>query len=246
MDRKIKIIMILVMVFGVITSVGTYLYLNNLRHMQERLAEENKMQVVILKEDIVADTCITEAMVEVRRVDKTAAVPDKVISKKEDAIGKYVKSGMYAGEILRKEELMDEKLYKEQITNMVGDGMRAISVLVDADTGVAGLLYPGSYVDVIFTYTDDSIRQANLLLENKRVLALDGISSEEKILFNTVTDSESEPFYQTVTLEVTPPESVRLALAMKMGEIRLVLRSQQDQIMDGSRVDLSAILGTGE
>jgi pilus assembly protein CpaB len=103
-------------------------------------------------------------------------------------------------------------------------GMRAVSVPVNATSGISGLVFPGDRVDVVMTETlpaaPGSIeaiahREAETILSNIRVLAID----------QRLTSKNDEPVLaHTATLEVTPKQSQILALASDMGRLSLSLR----------------------
>jgi pilus assembly protein CpaB len=104
----------------------------------------------------------------------------------------------------------------------ISPGKRAMAVRINDIAGISGLIQPNSRVDVLVTMTDGTSRSqvAKLFMENMRVLSvgtqvqrgLDGLPADGKI----------------ATLEVTPTEAERLAVAMSRGNIQLVLRGYGD------------------
>jgi pilus assembly protein CpaB len=108
-------------------------------------------------------------------------------------------------------------------------GMRAVSVGVDAVTGTAGLIWPGDRVDLLLT---QSLSGANLppgrqvaaetVLSNVRVIATD-----QRLVQGARSDNKSPGLARTVTLEVTPEQAERVAVAAHLGPLSLVVRSSQ-------------------
>ncbi|MDQ3948904.1 MAG: Flp pilus assembly protein CpaB [Gemmatimonadota bacterium] len=102
-------------------------------------------------------------------------------------------------------------------------GKRAMSVRINDVAGISGLIQPNSRVDVLVTLRTDALSQrqvAKVFMENMRVLSV-GRQMER--------DGEGEPIdATTATLEVTPDEAERLAVAMNQGSIQLVLRGYGD------------------
>jgi pilus assembly protein CpaB len=104
----------------------------------------------------------------------------------------------------------------------ISPGKRAMAVRINDVAGISGLIQPNSRVDVLVTMRDDGSRGqiSKLFMENMRVLSvgtqvqrgLDGLPADGKI----------------ATLEVTPIEAERLAVAMGQGTIQLVLRGYGD------------------
>jgi pilus assembly protein CpaB len=103
-------------------------------------------------------------------------------------------------------------------------GYRAMSIQITASTSSAGLILPGDRVDVImshrFTVEDEEgkdhpRRVAETILLNIRTLAIDQ---------NVASDTSDIKVGKTATLQVTPRQAERLALAQDMGELSLSLR----------------------
>jgi pilus assembly protein CpaB len=97
---------------------------------------------------------------------------------------------------------------------------RAMAVKVNTVVGVAGFIKPGNRVDVLVTLRR-SPPVAKMVLENVLVLAT-GAEIERK-------GKQRKPSpVKVITLEVTPREAEKLALAANQGELRLALRNLHD------------------
>jgi pilus assembly protein CpaB len=113
-------------------------------------------------------------------------------------------------------------------------GSRAISVGVDAVTGDGGLIWPGDRIDVILTQELDQ-KDAPLarrfvsetVLSDVRVVAVD-----QSIAQGAVQGAAGK-LARTVTLEVTPEQAERAALAERLGKITLAIRAAQG-VADGT------------
>jgi pilus assembly protein CpaB len=110
-------------------------------------------------------------------------------------------------------------------------GMRAITVAVDAVSGTAGLIWPGDHVDILLTQTiDDATRPvgqrvaALTVLRDIRVIAID----QQLVEGATPGAAKFKPA-TTVTLEVTPDQAERIAVATRLGRLSLVVRSAAAQ-----------------
>jgi pilus assembly protein CpaB len=108
---------------------------------------------------------------------------------------------------------------------VLAPGMRATTVGVDAVSGAAGLIWPGDHVDVLLTQTldDPSVPlgqriAAEIVMKNVRVIA-----TGQQLVQGTVTTDGKEPppAATTVTLEVTPDEAERVAVATRLGPLSL-------------------------
>jgi pilus assembly protein CpaB len=102
----------------------------------------------------------------------------------------------------------------------IADGMRAFTVKVDDVTGVGGHALPGDRVDVVLARDLTPNGQtrnwvSEVVLQNVRVLAID--------LNADLTSNKPAP-PSTATLEVSVPDSQKLAIAADAGKISLALR----------------------
>lgn len=116
-------------------------------------------------------------------------------------------------------------------------GMRAITIPVSAKTGVGGFVFPGDRVDLMLTQdvkgegSGESLRTAETILRNLRVLATDQATDSEVVEGKTVVHA-----FRTVTLEVTPRIAEKVAVAQEIGEISLSLRAISDDQGEFERI----------
>lgn len=107
-------------------------------------------------------------------------------------------------------------------------GTRAISIGVDVVTGASGLIWPGDEVDLILTQNLQAGSQESpgrrvvgeTILSAVRVIAVD-----QQISHSGTDATAGRVVARTVTLEVTPEQAERVAVAMQLGRISLVVRS---------------------
>ena len=102
----------------------------------------------------------------------------------------------------------------------IADGMRAYTIRVSDTAGVGGHVLPGDRVDVVLTRdmsNDKAVRRmaAFLLIQNVRVLGVD-------LNLDQTSTRSVEP--RTATLEVSPQDAEKLALAPETGTLTLALR----------------------
>jgi len=103
------------------------------------------------------------------------------------------------------------------IAALLPEGMRAATVRINDVSGVAGFIQPNDSVDVLITRTPPGGNQqfTDVLLQNVRVIAID---QEAK-------NSDGTPkLARSATVEVSPIDAQKLALAQKAGQLSLVLR----------------------
>lgn len=108
------------------------------------------------------------------------------------------------------------------IAALLPDGMRAAAVRVNDVSGVAGFIQPNDTVDVLITRQMASAatnsrdaKVTDVLLQGVRIIAID----------QNAKNADGTPVLaKTATLEVTPLDSQKLALAQEVGQLSLVLR----------------------
>ena len=119
------------------------------------------------------------------------------------------------GELLLPAKLSD---FGEKVTigQTLKPGNRAMAISVNATTSVGGFVTPGDFVDVVLTSRDKRGLKATTILQKIRVIGVDQQSDEL---------SERAQVARTVTVEVTPRQGQKLALAQRAGTLSLTLRN---------------------
>ena len=125
------------------------------------------------------------------------------------------KGRFYPGEVMiaTKVSLFGEKV---TLVQKLGENTRAMSIKVDAVTAVGGFVTPGDFVDIVMTEGSGQDMRAVTILQEIRVIGVDQQSEELK---------DQPEIARTITVEVTPEQGQRLALAQKAGSLSLTLRS---------------------
>lgn len=139
----------------------------------------------------------------------------------EEIKGRVLKTSVVINEPILESKLAPEGS-KAGLYGVIEDEKRAMSVKVDQVIGVAGFIYPGSHVDVLVTMNQSGGGKgpiSKIVLQGIPVLAA-GTQMEVK-------EGESVPV-KVVTLEVTPKQAEKLAMAATKGKIRLALRRAGD------------------
>lgn len=104
---------------------------------------------------------------------------------------------------------------KVTIVQSLSPDHRAMAIKVSAETAVGGFVTPGDRVDILLTQGRGEDLKTVTILQNSRVIGVDQDANEE---------SDTPGVARTVTVEVTPEESQRLALAQRAGTLSLALR----------------------
>lgn len=116
------------------------------------------------------------------------------------------------------------------LASVLAPDSRAISIKVDEESGVAGLIRPGDYVDVLLTQVfekADPARRAlsETVLGNVRVIAID----QEIVQGGRTITSVAGKQAQTVSLELAPDQVKKITVARQMGTLSLAVRAAVEQ-----------------
>ncbi len=122
-------------------------------------------------------------------------------------------------------------------------GRRATSVGVDAVSGTAGLIWPGDHVDLILTQQidDPSVPigcrfAGETVLKDVRVIAID----QQLVQGGATSAADTSQQSRTVTLEVSPGDVEKVAVATRLGRLGLAVRP----VDSGAPVDVKDHLVT--
>jgi pilus assembly protein CpaB len=103
--------------------------------------------------------------------------------------------------------------------------MHALTVGVDGVTDTAAPIWPGDRVDLILTQSQDDSTlppgrrvSGETVLHNVRVIAID-----RQLMQGATSESPESQAARTVTLEVTPPDAERIAVAVRLGRLSLAI-----------------------
>ena len=111
------------------------------------------------------------------------------------------------------------------VVDGIPDGMRAITVRVDAESAVEGWAQSGNYVDVILIRAAQDARlglETRIIAENVKILSA-GRSTEPQ---NTERTAPHAP--QTVTLLTSQEDALRIKTAASIGRLTFALRGAKD------------------
>ncbi|WP_246667780.1 Flp pilus assembly protein CpaB [Bradyrhizobium macuxiense] len=151
--------------------------------------------------------------------DSKAGLPGSLVRKFVDA-----GSAITLDDILRPKD-------RGFLASVLAPDSRAISIKVDEETGVSGLIRPGDNVDVVLTQVfekADPVKRAvsETVLSNVRVIAIDQeIAQGGRPITNAVPGKTA----QTVSLELKPDQVKKVAVAKQLGTLSLVVRAAAEQ-----------------
>lgn len=198
------------------------------------------LTVLVAKTDLVVGTFVGENDLIWQSWPETSVRPVYVTQEKqvveagkgeskltiEDFVGAVVRLPIAAGQPITT-GLVAQAGERGFLAAVLRPGMRAVSLSVNATSGIAGFILPGDSVDLIWGMSPKKRSPfTQTLMTDIRVIAIDQKTQADK-----ATPSK------TVTLEVTPKQVEVLLLAKSMGRIefslRSIIRSDEDDDPDG-------------
>lgn len=138
-------------------------------------------------------------------------------------LGAMVRTPLVEGAVLRVNDVLPQGK-RGFLSAALSPGMRAISIAVDAVTGTAGLIAPDDRVDMLLTQGSIGDQPNKPMIVSETVLAnLRVIAVDQR--FVAIVDSKDGPgIARTVTVEVSPDQALRVAVAQQLGRLTLAVR----------------------
>jgi pilus assembly protein CpaB len=236
-NKRILFVLVGAAAFGLVAAVAVSRYLSNAQALTRDMRK-----IVVAKVDVpLGSKLVAEQLTTVQIPDD--ATPDGAFDSTDKIIGRVVTINIAA-----REPVTDFKLAPEGsaagLSAVIPEGYRAMTVKVDDVVGVAGFARPGSLVDVVVVIQPSDNRMSDqgpvskIVLQNIKVLASGQNIDQPK---NGDRDAQQ---VKAVTLQVTPEEAEKLALASTEGKLQLVMRNSIDQDDEQTKgVDKSTLLG---
>ena len=170
-----------------------------------------------------------------------AAVPEGAFTSAEELFGtdnrerRTILRAIEPGELLLKAKLsgFGESV---RVATQVRDGMRAVTIPINAVTGAAGLISPGDFVDVLFTRRDGENMSSHVLMQRILVVATDQATDVER---------NRAQVAKTATVEVSQEDAQKLILAMQTGTLSLLLRGVNEDTTDADPTSLDSSILPG-
>ena len=117
------------------------------------------------------------------------------------------------------------------LASVLAPDSRAISIKVDAESGVSGLIWPGDYVDVVLTQVVDEDRRSRVaplsetVLRNVRIIAID----QEIVQGGPTNNATAGKVAHTVSLQLAPEQVKKITVAEHLGTLSLAVRAAVEQ-----------------
>jgi pilus assembly protein CpaB len=209
----------------VIAAGGTYFLYTWMQKQAPKQAvvmtDVQAVPVAVAAVDLAWGTKLTPEMIKTTPFMKES-LPSGAFDTIDKVKGRVVIASLKAGDPIVEHRLAPETIQTGGVSAVVTQGKRAIAVKGDSVIGLAGFINPGNRVDVLVTMQDpeEKIDRTRVILQDIPVLAT-GTQIQK--------NDKGEPAPVDVyTLEMTPEESEKLALAAAEGRLQFALRNAID------------------
>lgn len=220
-NKRLIIAVAAALVFGTIAAVSVSRYLSN-----AQAYTRNLNNVVIAKVEIPVGSRIIAEQLTVAQFPRSVAPEGTFAKIDEDLVGRVAVTRIGAREPVTESRLAPIGS-AAGLSSMIPEGYRAMNVRVDDVVGISGFIMPNTLVDIVVVIDppdNDNRREriSKIVLQNIKVLA------NGQNLDKPKNEKEAERV-RTVTLQVTPEQAEKLALASSEGRLQLVMRNSIDQ-----------------
>lgn len=224
-------LILLSFILALIAAVVLFLYFQSLNTPKVTMKK-----VVVASQDIPARTLIDKKMIKEINVTDDTLFAD-CIKDSSEIIGKYSKETIMENEGFREGMLLDKN--SDDLSIKLEKDHRAVTVYATGASGVADLLKPGDFVDIVVYLNEkkdgDKVLwpdTAKMILQNIEVLAIDQeLDREQSQTADGKTSSSSKgkvPASFLITLSINTKDVEELALAENTGSLELALRPIKD------------------
>jgi pilus assembly protein CpaB len=213
--KRYSLVFYAAIIVALISTFGVYRVLE----VTKANARVATAPVVIAQKDLAEGAAIDRMAVVVAQWP-VGTIPAGAFASIDSVAGRVTRVSVFKGEALVPGRLAPDRTgpgHEVKIT----PGKRAFAFRINDVSGIAGLIQPNSRVDILVVINSGEKGQvAKLFMENMRVLAIGPVSQR--------TEDGRQINAAVCTVEVTPEEGERLAIATTQGAIQLMLRGYGD------------------
>lgn len=232
-----KKLLVAAVLVGAFAAVLLWLYAEQLDDEHEALVRD-QVEVVKAARNIPSGTPLTKDKITTEKVPRRFLPPNPLLESELNIyLGTPVAVNIEEGAMILTSDFSVAEVSRT-LSSKIPPEERAMSVSVDAISGVSGLLRPGDRVDVLGTFPigtkEELIEDASgktsvgyvtmTLLQNVTLLAV----GQEISDVPTGDGAQRSGSYSTVTASVTIDEAELLTIAQTRGKLTLLLRNRED------------------
>ena len=213
--KRYSLVFYAAIIVALISTFGVYRVLE----VTKANARVATAPVVLAQKDLTEGMSIDRMAVVVAQWP-VGTIPAGAFTSIDSVVGRVTRVAVFKGEALVPGRLAPDGT-GPGLEVKITPGKRAMSFRINDVSGLAGMIQPNSRVDILVVIDGgEKGRVAKLFMENMRILAIGSVPQRTE---------DGRPINAPVaTVEVTPEEGERLAIATTQGAIQLMLRGYGD------------------
>lgn len=227
-------------IVALVTSIMAYNWLAKEARVKETSLQTRPVAVAVV--DLPWGTALGKEMIKTTLFLKGSLPEGECFADAASLAGKVLVMPVKANEPILRSRLAPDSVATGGVAAVVDPNKRAMAVKVDKVIGVSGFVHPGNRVDVLVSLQKvekNSTPITKIVLQNIPVLAT-GTDIEQK------GRNEKPVQVDVITLELTPEEAEKLALATSEGKIQLALRNYNSSDQVSTRGETISSLLSGQ
>ena len=211
-----KKLILIALIVAVILGFGVYSFATAL----ENRSNVETVPIVVALEKIPKSTIIQPSMITVKQYPPEA-VHELSTDNPEDLIGRITLAGIEANEPILSTRLIDSTQDNNSLSFSIPQDFRAITILTDEISGVAGYINIGDRVDLAAVMLSGGIVSSKMIQEYMEVV---------EVMVNNSDDAKGAN--TAITVLVPDQDVLKVTYALSEGKYRLALRSVVDSAID--------------
>lgn len=194
------------------------------------------VKVVVPKKDLTKGDALTADLLALRDVPREYMQSNAIT---QDTLGlvenQRLVTSVRRGEMLfvNQTEGVGNKIFSAELH----PGRRALTVPVNDENSISGMLRPGDHIDLIVQIKPDNSNRVGVQQE-KEIETTFPLMSDVTVLATGTAVTKYDPnhgeqggqHYATMTLDVTPQDADRILVAQSSGQLKAVLRHPDDHL----------------
>lgn len=199
------------------------------------------IRVVVANADLRPGTFLSSQTVAIREIPRSFLHSDAIPADNWSTVGgRVLVHAVRSGEPVLLSHLAQDA--SAGFSSQVTAGMRALTVPVDDEASISGMLAPGDRIDLLFTTMAGNENVTLPLLFNVPVIAT-GVRTISNTAY--LDDRSRSRQYNTITVSVSPENAAKITLAQDAGKVTVALRQpQDDQSIHIARVTKRTLLNS--
>ena len=235
---KEKLVPIISIVIGLLAFLMSSHYLQGQRDKLEEAKRAlnrgtEKIVAVVAKEDLPRGATITRGNLALSKPQFKTRLPDDVIiaENSDHILNRRTRVSLRRGRAISWSDI-EKGTPSRGLSPVIRHGMRAVSLSIGGAAAVSGMIQPNDRLDIIGTFSFPSEMAGEMktvtltILQDVSVLA---VGQQLANMTGAGARRKQSRGYNSVTLEVTPPEAELLIFAQQTrGQMALILRHPED------------------